>query len=65
MSYHEKTAKSWVNDIENEIYQKLKRGRARCFLRIEKSNSIKYVVTEKAPVITVKNNRFIGAHVLL
>ena len=64
MSYHEKTAKSWVNDVENEIYQKLKRGRARSFLRIEKSNSIKYVVTEKAPVITVKNNRFIGAHVL-
>ena len=64
MRYHEKTAKSWVNDVENEIYQKLKRGKARSFLRIEKSNSIKYVITEKPPIVTVKNIRFVGAHVL-
>ena len=41
---HKKVAKSWINDIEYEIYQKLKRGKARSFLTVEKSNSIKDTV---------------------
>ena len=61
---HEKAAKSWINDIEYEVYQKLKRGKAKSFLRVEKSNSIKYILTEKPPIDTVINNPYIGAHVL-
>ena len=50
--------------MEDDIYQRLRSGKARSFQECSDSKSIQYLLTETEKRVNVKSTKFVGTHIL-